>query len=78
MGKVFLSHTTFNPHPGQYSFENWNRAIAINEPHHQKIIKNLIKGNFYVFMNVLLDFEYSKEVDIYVPKKERRYGAKKR
>lgn len=77
MGKVFESHTKYDPYPGQYSFENWNRAVANAEPGTKKILNNLVKGNFYAFMNVLLDFEYSKEVGMYVPKKERRFGAKR-
>lgn len=77
MGKVFETHTKYDPYPGQYSFENWNRAVANAEPNTKCILNGLVKGNFYRFMNVLLDFEYIKEINMYGPKKERRFGAKR-
>lgn len=77
MGKVFTSQTKFNPNPGKYSFDMWNRAIEANEPHSYRIIGHLAQGNFYRFMNVLLDFEYIKEINLYGPKKERKFGARR-
>lgn len=42
-----------------------------------KFIMHMLPGNLYYFMNKLLDFEYINDIDMYGPKKERRFGAKR-
>lgn len=63
--------------PIKYVFDNWNRAMEEDPVKAYKFISHMLKGNLYAFVNKLLNFEYNKEFNIYVPKKERRFGAKR-
>lgn len=42
-----------------------------------KFISQMLPGNLYCFMNQLLGFEYIKDIDMYGPKKERKFGARR-
>lgn len=63
--------------PITYVYDNWNQLMKEDPVKAHKFISHMLKGNLYAFMNKLLDFEYIQEINMYGPKKERRFGAKR-
>ena len=61
----------------KYHFDNWNKYMLQDPVKAHKFISHMLQGNMYAFMNKLLDFEYIKEIDMYGPKKERKFGARR-
>lgn len=61
----------------KYHYENWNQFMEQDPERAHKFIMHMLPGNLYYFMNKLLDFEYINDIDMYGPKKERRFGAKR-
>lgn len=73
---VFTGSKPFNSYSGKYQYDHWNEAIAKGDLQDLKHLNILVKGNFMCFMNHLLEFKPGPTVHPWVPKKERKFGAK--
>jgi len=72
MGKLFITHTKFDPFPGKYSYHHWNKEFENDPIGSRKVLNNLVMGNFYYFMNVLLDMQQVSGEKLWISKRTKR------
>lgn len=61
-----------------YHYDNWNKAMEQDPVIAHRFISGMLPGNLYAFLNRLFDFEYIKEINMYGPKTDRQFGAKRK